>query len=45
MNSPRKGEIVASCFWLATFLILPILTIGEAANHEEVEKFQEREVS
>ena len=42
-----RGEltIVASCFWLATFLILPMLTIGQTANHEDVEEVQEREVS
>lgn len=40
----RELTIVASCFWLATFLILPMLTIVQAANHEEVERFQERDL-
>jgi hypothetical protein len=40
-----EGEnltIVASCFWLATFLILPMMTIGRAANHEEGEGYREK---
>lgn len=38
----EQRTIVASCFWLATFLILPMLTIKKTANHEEVQRFQER---
>lgn len=33
--------IVASCFWLATFLILPMIAFEKTDNHEEVEKLQE----
>jgi hypothetical protein len=42
--SSRNGEhtIVASCLRLATFLILPMLTIRGTANHEEALKIQEK---
>lgn len=33
--------IVASCFWLATFLILPMITISQPVKHEGVDRFQE----
>lgn len=35
MRGQEELTIVASCFWLATFLILPMLTIGSTVNHEE----------
>ena len=37
--------MVASCFWLATFLILPMLTIRETVNHEEAQQIRRTEVS